>query len=152
MTASAIPTITVLHGLVSKLVESIQDRKFAAEMREVQKMVATVNAEHFELNNSKLQLIAENTQLKQRVASLEQSITDAQKQNNEADNVFFHKGVEFRRGIKTGNKWLPFCPVCHLLAHAPQFTIGLQCTNKKCGWESELLAVDLKSEITKLPQ
>lgn len=39
-----------------------------------------------------------------------------QNQKIEADEVRLHKGIEFRRGNKTGGKWQAFCPKCHLPA------------------------------------
>jgi hypothetical protein len=92
-----VSTITTLHGLVTRLVEIIKDRKFAAEMREVQRMVAALDAEHFELKNEQLQLVTENMQLKQLVAALEQAVAGAEKQNTDTDEIRFHKTIKFVR-------------------------------------------------------
>ena len=40
-------TIKALNDLLTNLIQSIQDRKFAAELREVQSLVAALNAENF---------------------------------------------------------------------------------------------------------
>ena len=57
-----------------------------------------------------------------------------------SENVFIHKGVEFRKGRKTGNKWQAFCPVCHefplQLMPAPYDVMGPICP--KCKFRAVL--------------
>jgi len=51
------------------------------------------------------------------------------------EEVRFIHGVELRRGIRTGGKWLPFCPKCHLpissLRHESEIPY---CNDGACGW------------------
>jgi hypothetical protein len=69
----------------------------------------------------------------QKNAELEKKLAEAQ-----AEDVRIHKMVEFRRGKRTGDKWMAFCPKCGLPA-----SDGLEyntpivfCTAKHedCGW------------------
>lgn len=56
-------------------------------------------------------------------------------QEEYAEEICIHSTLEFRRGKRTGGKWLAFCPKCHLPASE---TTGNQqtrifCTGN-CGW------------------
>jgi hypothetical protein len=54
------------------------------------------------------------------------------------EDVRFVRGVEFRRGARTGGKWEPFCPKCHLpvtYSHDP--TDPIFCNDfAQCKWHS----------------
>ncbi len=64
-------TVVALHGLATKLVESVQDRKAAADAKEILKLVNSLNGEHFELQRQILKVEEENSKLKQRLVTLE---------------------------------------------------------------------------------
>lgn len=49
-----------------------------------------------------------------------------------AEEVRFHRGVEFHRGKRTGGKWVAFCPICH--APAEGNVSFVTCPNPKCKW------------------
>ena len=45
--------------------------------------------------------------------------------------------VEFRKGVRTSGKWMPFCPKCHLPLAFPQDPVRPTCCNDyDCGWVS----------------
>lgn len=55
-----------------------------------------------------------------------------------AEEIRIHRTIEFRRGKRTGGKWMAFCPKCHLPV-AEQHENGepeLYCIQKydDCGW------------------
>ena len=52
------------------------------------------------------------------------------------EEVRIESGIEFRRGKRTGGKWMGFCPVCHLPADT---TAGVRCPDPKCGWQPSIL-------------
>jgi len=54
-------------------------------------------------------------------------------QEEHSEEIRIHgSGVEFRRGKRTGGKWLPFCPKCHLPATGEGI---VSCPDKKkCCW------------------
>lgn len=63
-------TIKDLVDLVTKLNDSVQDRKFAAELREIQRMIFAFQSEHFNLAEKYHNLLSENADLKQTILSL----------------------------------------------------------------------------------
>lgn len=67
-----------LTDLVARLVESVQDRKFAAELREVQRMIGSIQSEQAAMHEQRMTLITENADLKQKIAALEQRLEQAQ--------------------------------------------------------------------------
>ena len=51
------------------------------------------------------------------------------------EEVMFVSGVEFRKGPRTGKKWSPFCPKCHLPLLLPPDASFPSCHDEKtCGW------------------
>lgn len=53
-----------------------------------------------------------------------------------AEEIRIHNAVEFRKGIRTGEEWLPFCPKCHMPLHDPGVEgWGAMCSGD-CGWGS----------------
>ena len=62
--------------------------------------------------------------------------------------------LEFRRGIRTGGAWKPFCPKCHLPLTIPQEpSYPAQCSDRKCGWESSLRSNEiLVTQRQELPE
>jgi hypothetical protein len=100
-------------------------------------------------------LEVENTELKRQLDDCRRLYDVLQGENKNltailSEDVFFHKGTEFRRGRKTANKWMAFCPVCHLTT---TFTegyerMGLICANApKCSWTSSYSAFDLQAVL-----
>jgi hypothetical protein len=66
-----------------------------------------------------------------KVRELEKQIADAQ-----AEEVRIHRLVEFRRSKRTGDKWMAFCPKCHLPVGDNQGaggSLSAFCT-ANCGW------------------
>ena len=93
-------------------------------------------------------------------SALERERLDHQKTREEfqrlkdehAEDIRIHSiGVEFRRGKRTGNKWLAFCPKCHMPAErigVPGIGRAVACS-AKCGWQvwTEAKIEDISSEI-----
>jgi hypothetical protein len=68
-----------LTKLVTQLLESVQDRKFAAELREIHRMIGSLQLEHaavyeqnLDLRTEKANLKIENMQLKEQMAARKQ--------------------------------------------------------------------------------
>jgi len=61
-----------------------------------------------------------------------------------SEEVRFFHDVEFRRGARTGGRWTPFCPKCHL-----PITLSRQggeypyCNDRNCGWVSNVMSQEL---------
>jgi hypothetical protein len=69
-------TIVALQGLVTKLVESIKDRKAAADAKEFLKLMNALQTEHFELQKSILKLQTENAKLRQQAIQPDEITTE----------------------------------------------------------------------------
>jgi hypothetical protein len=57
----------------------------------------------------------------------------------------FHRGIEFRKGRRTGGKWQPFCPKCRLPVNdviAPTGISRWALCSMHCGWVG--VELDLK--------
>src|SRR5688572_14318889 len=54
-------------------------------------------------------------QLERERADHKQAREDLQRLKDEhAEEIRFHRTIEFRRGKRTGDEWMAFCPKCHL--------------------------------------
>lgn len=69
-----------LVDLVGRLIESVQDRKFAAELREVQGMISGLLSEHAALHESRIALMNENQELKNKHQPLRDRITELERE------------------------------------------------------------------------
>jgi hypothetical protein len=78
MAEPASTTLLAVHKLITGLVEKIQDRKLAAEMREISVLVSKLQSEHFDLQNSALEMRSETMELKHKLAALQKQATDAE--------------------------------------------------------------------------
>jgi len=78
-----------LVDLVTQLAGSVQDRKFAAELRGIQSMIGAIQSEHASLHEQRIVLMTENAELKQTIASLKNEVTalKAQKADHSAPAV-----------------------------------------------------------------
>jgi septal ring factor EnvC (AmiA/AmiB activator) len=63
-----------LVDLVTQLSNSIQDRKFAAELRQIQIMIGSILSELAEIHEQRIALPTENAKLKHKIATLNQKI------------------------------------------------------------------------------
>jgi hypothetical protein len=68
------------------------------------------------------------------------------------EEIRFVHDVEYRRGIRTGGKWQPFCPKCHLPIMMPEgFTNRFACCNDSaCGWSSGVISGSIQNEVRSL--
>jgi hypothetical protein len=70
------------------------------------------------------------------------------------EEVRFVRGVEFRKGSRTGDKWQPFCPKCHLpvvFSRDPRDPIF--CSDQHtCRWSSGDLSPEIQRESQSLSQ
>jgi hypothetical protein len=66
-----------------------------------------------------------------------------------SEEVRIHNGIEFRRGKRTNQKWIAFCPACHLPIDTSSGLIRCG-SDKKCGWHILLAANHLTELIDTL--
>ena len=98
-------------------------------------------------------LQSENAVLK---SQLEREHVDHQKTQEELERLRkFHEeevrisqAIEFRRGKRTGNQWVAFCPKCHLPASL-QFE-NPTCSNTDCNWNGDIQSHAISQIIARL--
>jgi hypothetical protein len=78
MAVDPITAITTLRSLITSLIESITDRKHAAELREIQQIISALDGEYFRMRKESLQLETNYAQLQQRVLPLETRVAVAE--------------------------------------------------------------------------
>ena len=123
--------------------------------------ISDVLRERFSLALDRLaQLEAENEELKSKLAvahsRLENERLDHQKTQQELEGlrklheeeVRIFYAIEFRRGKRTGDQWIAFCPRCHMPASL-RFTNPL-CSNGDCHWRCDLESHEIASVIARL--
>lgn len=64
-------TIVDLTNLVTRLIDSVQDRKFAGELREIQRMISNLQSEQAVLHERNISLMRENEDLRKSILSLQ---------------------------------------------------------------------------------
>lgn len=95
--------------------------------------------------NGSLQAQLEREQLDNK--QTEQELARLKKMLEEEIRII--RSVEFRRGVRTGGQWLPFCPKCHLPL-SPSAGEGRPFCNDegKCGWVSMLAWSDVNDFVS----
>lgn len=73
-----------LVDLVTQLNNSVEDRKFAGELREIQSMIGTIQSEHAAMHEQRIQLMTENAELKQVIASLKEEVSALKQQKKQS--------------------------------------------------------------------
>lgn len=73
-----------LVDLVTQLNNSVEDRKFAGELREIQKMIGGIQSEHAAIHEQRIQLLTENAEHKQVIASLKEEIAALKQQKEQS--------------------------------------------------------------------
>ena len=83
-----------------------------------------------------------------RIRQLEQELAESN-----AEEIRIHRLIEFRRGKRTGNKWLAFCPKCKMPAGVARMPAGtpMAYCSASCGWTSTLpMTLTLEQVIAEL--
>ena len=62
-----------LLDLTAQLINSVKDRRIAAELAKIQSLISTVQSEYFEARERNVQLLADNARLQQQVTDLQTS-------------------------------------------------------------------------------
>jgi len=71
------------------------------------------------------------------------------KKEHEEDVFISKQGIEFRKGKRTKDRWLPFCPKCHLPAIDSETTTfdPIAICSGGCGWKTAKLDGNLLAFI-----
>ena len=134
--------------LAIQLESRVKDRKDIETLRSIISLTHSIQASDAEIVERDIRVMQENAKLVQANAELERQLAAAQ-----AEDIQIHRGIEFRRGKRTANKWQAFCPKCHMPA---QFTFlrgtvqgRTMACSARCGWSvfSQLSLEDLIKEL-----
>jgi hypothetical protein len=117
-----------------QLESRVKDRRDIDVLRQIHSLASSLQSEHAEVVERDIRVMQENAALMQAKASLERQLAESQ-----AEEVRIHRLIEFRRGKRTGGKWMAFCPKCHLPVGDGEGMGGrplAYCTAKHadCGW------------------
>jgi len=119
--------------LAKDLESRAKDRRDIEVLRQIHSLAFSLQSEHAEIVERDFRLMQENAELKRQLA------------DTQAEEIRIHHMVEFRRGSRTGNKWMPFCPKCKMPAADDWMTRGSMPNafcSAYCGW-SVLLPMSL---------
>src|SRR6266436_1831642 len=95
---------------VTKDVESrAKERRDIDELRQIQSLTLTLQSQNTEVIERDIRVMQENAKLLAENTELKRQLAESQ-----AEDIRIHRTIEFRRGKRTGDKWLAFCPQCHL--------------------------------------
>jgi hypothetical protein len=96
-----------------------------AQATDIQKKVTLLEAENEELKSQIKYEQVNHAETKRKLAEINKKW---------AEDVRLFRGIEFRRGHRTGGIWMAFCPSCHLpLVEQVNHKIFAICS-KHCGW------------------
>jgi hypothetical protein len=119
--------------LAIQLEGRVKDRKDIETLRSIISLTQAVQASDAEIVERDVRVMQENAKLVQENAELQRQLAASQ-----AEDIRIHKGIEFRCGKRTGNKWQAFCPKCHMPA---QFAVmsgtvhgRVMACSGRCGW------------------
>ena len=134
--------------LATQLESRAKDRKDIETLRAIISLTHSIQSSEAEIVERDIRVMQENAKLVQEKTELERQLAAAQ-----AEDILIHRGIEFRRGKRTGNKWQAFCPKCHMPG---QFSFARGSTHgrvmgcsARCGWTvfSDKSLEDLIKEI-----
>jgi hypothetical protein len=140
-----------LTDLTVKLIDSAKDRKFAGELREIQRMVAALQSEHADIHEKRIALMAENAELKQRIGTLQTELAASRQkltaQQQQADEFVEHRGALFKSKADGGFHNAVYCPSCKRPAGHLNRRMPFTCS---CGWIATFNAIALPRILEEL--
>lgn len=129
--------------LVKDLESRAKDRKDIDTLRDIISLTQSVQAHDAEVVDRDIRVMQENANLMSENAELKKKLAESQ-----AEDVRIFHATEFRRGQRTGNQWIAFCPKCHIPASL-EFTNPI-CSNGDCHWTGDIEAREIPNIIARL--
>jgi hypothetical protein len=132
-------------GAIKDIVDLAKDLESRAKDRRDMDIIHKIQSLAFSFQSSYTDVIERDVRLVQENAELKKQLAEMQ-----AEEFLIHRGIEFRRGKRTRDKWLGFCPKCHMPAQdidVPRIdgpTHAVACS-ASCGWR--VFAVSKLDEI-----
>ena len=126
--------------LVEDLETRAKDRRDIDLIHKIQALAFSLQSQQAEVTERDIRLMENNSELKRQLAE------------SQAETIRIHKGIEFRRGKRTGDKWLGFCPKCHMPASNRDGDLLVCCSDGACKWRVTLDDIRLSQVIGELPE
>jgi len=118
---------------VAKDIEArAKDRRDIDQLRQIHSLALSLQSNNAEVVERDIRVMQEIAQVKAENAKLKEDLAKAN-----SEDVRIARGIEFRRGARTGNQWLPFCPKCK----NPAIGYGehrMGCSDRECAWEADI--------------
>jgi hypothetical protein len=122
-------------GAIKDIVALTKDLESRAKDPRDLEAIHKIHALAFSLQSQLADTLERDVCLMEENAQLKKKVTDSQ-----AEEIRIYRGIEFRRGMRTQGKWMPFCPKCHMpsqysTAMAPNgFHSPAIVCSAHCGW------------------
>jgi hypothetical protein len=109
--------------LAKDLEASVKDRRDMETIHKIQSLAFSLQSQHADIIERDVGLMQENADLKRQLVE------------SQVEDIRVHHCMEFRKGKRTGDVWMPFCPKCHMPA-ADSFWYGKSAAvcSARCGW------------------
>jgi len=130
-------------GAIKDIVDLTKDLESRAKERRDMDVIHKIQALAFSFQSSYADVVERDVRLMEENAELKRQLAASQ-----AEEVRIHSAIEFRRGSRTGGKWIAFCPKCKMPARISE-TFGIICSSD-CGWVSDLASHELPRVIAQL--
>ncbi len=101
-------TIKDVTDLVNQLLQKAEDRKFAGELREIQRMIGFIQSDHARLHEQNIALMSENAGLKEKVTTLELALS---RRNQPASDSESRHEIEHRILVLLAKEQRPMTPI-----------------------------------------
>jgi hypothetical protein len=138
-------------GAIKDIVDLTKDLEARAKERrdmdvihKIQSLAFTLQSQHADIVERDVRLVQENADLKRQLAE------------SQSEEVCIHRGIEFRRGKRTRDKWLGFCPKCHMPAQDAWIPRRgregekVVLCSARCGWQVYMSCklMDIEKEVS----
>ena len=124
--------------LTKDLESRAKDRRDMETIHKLQDLAFSLQSNHAEIIERDIRLMEENAELKRQLA------------DTKSEEIRIHKGIEFKKGPKTGGSWIAFCPKCHCPAQAREDDDNISCTDNDCDWYSAVIGANLPRVISEI--
>jgi hypothetical protein len=119
-----------------------KDRRDIDALHQIHSLALSLQKQHTDIIDRADRIQSENTELKRQLAET----------NTTAEDKRFHRGIDFRKGRRTGGQWQPFCPKCELPVNDIVLPSGDRWAlcSAHCGWTGQPLEKEMAAVIAEI--
>jgi hypothetical protein len=129
-------------GAIKDIVDLTKDLESRAKERRDIELIHKLQSLAFSLQSQQAEIVERDVLLMKENSDLRDQLAKAH-----AEEVRIYLGMEFRRGKRTGFKWVAFCPKCHLPASNPGDGLFVVCSDGGCKWNARLTTPGLANAL-----